>query len=84
MLEPLLDPRLHQPPVGEQVELVVDLMGRRKVALSGQVAWQRARRTFGARQPPGVGVAVAGLSEEDKLVVDRFLDQREPLTWLGA
>ena len=72
-----------QPPVGEKVELKLELMGKRTLLVHGAVAWQRSRRAFGAKQPPGVGIALADLSEEEKLVVDRFLDQREPLTWIG-
>ncbi|HEY3450599.1 MAG TPA: hypothetical protein VGK67_29860 [Myxococcales bacterium] len=72
-----------QPALGEQVSLAVTLMGRKTLELKGEVAWLRTRRSFGLKQPPGVGVKLVGSGEEQRLAIDRFLEQREPLMWIG-
>jgi len=71
------------PAVGEAVSLSVNLMGRKSLELKGVVAWLRTRRSFGLKQPPGVGVRLQDLGEEARLAIDRFLEQREPLMWIG-
>lgn len=71
------------PAVGEKVSLAVSLMGRKTLELEGEVAWLRTRRSFGLKQPPGVGVRLLDVAEEQRLSIDRFLEQREPLMWIG-
>ncbi|MGC4122543.1 MAG: hypothetical protein QM765_49800 [Myxococcales bacterium] len=71
------------PAMGEQVALGVSLMGRKPLELKGVVSWQRTRRSFGLKQPPGVGVKLVGVDEEQRLAIDRFIEQREPLMWIG-
>ena len=71
------------PPLGDRVSVAVSLMGRKTLEVRGEAAWLRTRRSFGLKQPPGVGVKLVGLAEEQRLAIDRFLDQREPLMWIG-
>ena len=68
-------------PVGQLVGLKLTLMGRKVVEAQGRVAWQRPRRTYGGKVPPGMGIGLEKLDEEARLAIDLFLEQREPMIW---
>lgn len=70
-------------PVGQKVELTVDLNGRTQLNLAGEVAWQRSHLSFGGRVSTGVGIKLTSPSVGDLQVIGRFLEAREPVTWTG-
>ncbi len=70
-------------PVGQRVELQIDLLGREKLKFTGEVVWQRGHSSFGGKVATGVGVRLLDVSEAQRQAISRFLETRQPLNWAG-
>ena len=71
----------NSPAVGSSIDLEVDLFGRNKILLKGQVAWQRNRSVFWGNMPSGFGVKLLELKDTEKAALQKFVEAREPLIW---
>ena len=71
----------NSPNVGSAIELQLDLFGRNKLVLQGQVAWQRNRSVFWGKMPSGFGVKLTDLKDTEKAALQKFVEAREPLIW---
>lgn len=71
------------PPIGQQLEVKLELAGRRTIEAMGEVTWHRARTAFGGRVPAGAGIRLLGLDAQQRAALERFLELREPLCWAG-
>lgn len=71
------------PAVGQRVELKLNLFGKRKLHLRGEVAWHRAPSGYGGAKSSGFGAKLLDLSEEENRALMQLLEIREPLTWIG-
>ncbi len=69
------------PPLGQRVGLELELFNKHTLRTAGEVAWHRSRDGFSAKMPAGLGVKLVDLSEQDRMLVDRYLEVREPLLW---
>jgi Tfp pilus assembly protein PilZ len=70
------------PSVGSEVTLELTVFRKVREVVIGRVAWQTPPRMNG-KQPGGCGVIVdTKLSEELKRALQRFLEERKPLTWI--
>lgn len=68
-------------PVGQRVELHLDLMGRYQIKLVGEVAWQRSHSSFGGRIASGIGIKPLEIPASYQKVIAQFLETRQPLAW---
>jgi CheY-like chemotaxis protein len=68
-------------PVGQRVELQMDLLGRHLIKLTGEVAWKRSHSALGGRIVSGMGVKPREIPAADKKTIAQFLETREPLAW---
>ncbi len=68
-------------PVGQKVEIVLELMGHSRIKLSGEVAWQRSHSSFGGRIASGIGVKPLDIPVEHRKAIDHFVQTRQPITW---
>jgi CheY-like chemotaxis protein len=68
-------------PVGQRVELQMDLLGRHLIKLTGEVAWQRSHSAFGGRIVSGMGIKPREIPEAHQKAIAQFLETREPLAW---
>jgi Tfp pilus assembly protein PilZ/CheY-like chemotaxis protein len=69
------------PPVGQKVDLSVDLNGS-KLKLAGEVVWQRAAGALGPKLPPGVGIRLDSAPNEGA-AIQKFFEFRQPISWPG-
>lgn len=70
------------PQVGQKVHLTLDLLGKTKLELKGEVEWLRGSGSFGIRSASGVGVRVIDLRPDEQAAIARLLHEREPLRGL--
>lgn len=70
-------------PVGQKVELSVELNGRTTLTMDAEVAWQRSHLSFGGRVSTGMGIKFTGPTPMEKQIIARFIEAREPVTWTG-
>jgi Tfp pilus assembly protein PilZ/CheY-like chemotaxis protein len=63
-------------PVGQRVEVQLDLMGRQQILVKGEVAWQRPYGSFGGRASAGLGIAPDEMPEAQRKVIEHFLETR--------
>ena len=68
-------------PVGQRVEVHLDLQGRHQIKLSGEVAWQRSHSSFGGRIASGMGNKPLEIPATHQKVIAQFVETRQPLTW---
>ena len=67
-------------PVGTPVDLEFTLPGSEElVSLAGEVRWQRETLDPAHDVVPGVGVRFLYLNDEERALVERFLERRRPL-----
>jgi hypothetical protein len=71
------------PPVGTPLQLRLGLADGRKLDLDGEVAFVRPRSALGGRQPSGCGVRLSGLPTWAVDAIDRFVQARPPIVWVG-
>ncbi len=69
------------PPLGQQLQLELELFGKNTVRTPGEVVWHRSRDGFSAKMAAGIGVKLLDVSEPDRALIDRYLEVREPLLW---
>lgn len=74
------------PPVGTLVGLSVALLGGHRFTTRGEVAWvhERFGEAVPSRLPPGAGIRLLDLTDEDKQAIRRFLSQRTPYATAGG
>lgn len=72
------------PPVGSIVRLTVVLLGGYRIETRAEVTWTRERSHFSSRLPPGAGMRMLDLSDEDKRRIRHFLTQRAPYSYTGT
>ena len=70
------------PPLGQKVDLTVDLNGK-SLVLHGEVVWQRAAGALGPKLPPGVGIRLDGTAAADREGIQKFFEFRQPIAWPG-
>ena len=68
-------------PVGHKVQIHLELMGNAKITLTGEVAWQRSHSSFGGRVASGIGIKPLEIPAQHRVVIDRFVQTRPPLSW---
>lgn|GEM_PF-3469339 len=68
-------------PVGQKVEIHLDLMESAIFSISGEVAWQRSHGSFGGRIASGIGVKPLEIPPEHRAAIDKFVQTRQPITW---
>ncbi len=70
-------------PLGQKVQVSLDLLGRSKIESAGEILWQRPHSSFGGRVATGVGIRLLELGGPERELIRRFVDVREPLVWSG-
>ncbi len=68
-------------PVGQKVQIQLQLMDQPMFTMTGNVAWQRSHSSFGGRIASGIGVKPIEIPDERRADVDNFLKTRQPITW---
>lgn len=68
-------------PVGQKVEIQLELMDRPAFALTGNVAWQRSHSSFGGRVASGMGIKPIDIPADRRKEIDHFVKTRQPITW---
>ena len=68
-------------PVGHKVQIHLELMGNARITLTGEVAWQRSHSSFGGRVASGIGIKPLEIPTQHRVVIDRFVQTRPPLSW---
>ena len=66
-------------PVGTRIELSFVLPGGYQVITEGQVTWARDPVDRLKESSPGMGVRFTSLSTEDRVMIERFAQEREPM-----
>jgi len=66
-------------PVGTRLELSFVLPGGYQVITEGQVTWVRDPVDRQKESSPGMGVRFTSLSNEDRVMIERFAEEREPM-----
>jgi CheY-like chemotaxis protein len=70
------------PPVGQRMKVELEVLKKKTLTLQGEVAWQRPHSSFGGRMATGIGIRFLEATEEDRAVLNSFLELREP--FVGA
>ena len=68
-------------PVGQKVEIQLELMDQPAFTLTGNVAWQRSPGAFGGRVVSGIGVKPIEIPAPHSQDIDHFVKTRQPITW---
>ncbi len=68
-------------PVGQKVEIQLELMDRPAFTLTGSVAWQRSHSSFGGRVATGIGIKPLQVPAQHRKDIDHFVKTRQPITW---
>jgi uncharacterized protein (TIGR02266 family) len=67
-------------PVGTEVTLELGFPGAVEIRATGIVRWVREPRDISDEtEPPGMGIQFINLSDEDRLLIHEFVDNRAPL-----
>jgi uncharacterized protein (TIGR02266 family) len=66
-------------PVGAQVSIELALPGGFEIRATGTVRWLRHSGDEGAgSEPPGMGIELGAIDEEDRLLIREFVANRSP------
>ena len=66
-------------PIGAEVNLEFTLPGGHEVKVKGEVRWVKDPIDSDSDGSPGMGVKFEGLSEADRVAIEEFISNREPL-----
>ncbi len=70
-----------KPRVGDGAEVDVRIAHRR-IRARARVAWVRSDWAASDGSPPGVGLTLLDLSEDDRALVEAFMQRRDPLFFM--
>ena len=65
-------------PVGAQVAIELALPGGFEIRATGTVRWLRGSGDEEGSEPPGMGVELSAIAEEDRLLIREFVQNRPP------
>ena len=71
------------PEVGEEVALRFTVPGGAPIQVRARVAWRRDTHTSSADALPGVGLQFLDLPTSARECVERFVNAREPMFFVG-